>query len=514
MASTTILRSLREPASWHFTPRAIAVRLFLSASLLYALHFSTNIVREHYLAIALGESFSFRVDAYRGLHPDLFETPALGWHINSNPGASMLAAIPYAPFAPLVSAISQRVQQGRLERGETEPPGYDSPWANNRAFFAEAWKRGFDVKLGIAALLIHLLVTAPMSALSVVLMFAVLRAIVTSDRKALMGAVLYGFATPVFFRSGYLNHNLILGQIAFAGFVALWAPGARFEARTARRFALAGLAGGTALLFDYSGVVLLLGLFAYGLLRCASSAGIASAIRHGALYVLGSLPPVLLLWLYQWQSFGHPFLPAQRWMPEVTWSGAGWRGVTWPQPDLLLANLIDYRFGLFVSCPLLLLAFAQPFVARAGRGALGPRECRFVLLLSAAFWLFCGSIAYGRLQFNTGVRYMTSILPFLFLLAFVVWRRLPATARRVVAVASVSLAWCMAMVRDVERGFGVLDPVLHVLLGGWQLPALTTASRMSGALQEYFPNGPSPLPLFAFTAALLVVIWRAPRQES
>ena len=34
----------------------------------------------------------------------------------------------------------------------------------------------------------------------------------------------------------------------------------------------------------------------------------------------------------------------------------------------------------------------------------------------------------------------------------------------------------MAMYRDVEHGFGVLDPILHVFLGGFQLPALTTFS--------------------------------------
>jgi len=52
--------------------------------------------------------------------------------------------------------------------------------------------------------------------------------------------------------------------------------------------------------------------------------------------------------------------------------------------------------------------------------------------------------------------------------------------------ASVALAWCMAMARDVsggkvdladpDTGLGVLDPVLAVLTGGFQLPALTTLS--------------------------------------
>jgi hypothetical protein len=412
-----------------------------------------------------------------------------------------------------VAAVADRVQRGRVERGETEPPAYDSPWTNNRVFFEQAWRRGLDVKLGLAALVIHLACTAPVSALSVVLVFFALRRVVDDERAALVGAVLYAFATPVFFRTGYLNHNLILGQLAFAGFFLLWAPGGARPERSIRRFALAGLAGGGAMLFDYSGVVLLLALLAYGAWRRLAEVGAGDAVRHGAAYVAGAVPPVLLLWFYQWRCFGHPFLPPQRWMPDVAWADAGYRGLTWPQPDLLLANLVDFRFGLFVSCPLLLLALAQPFVASTGRGALGRREARFVLGLFAVFWLFCSAVAYGRLQFNTGVRYMTSILPFLFLPAYLVWLRLPRSLRGLTALGSLALAWCMAMARDVERGFGVLDPVLDVFLGGFQLPALTTVSRIAGGLAPYLPHGPSPLPAFALAAALLWLLWRAPRRE-
>ncbi len=68
--------------------RGLVVRLFLTCWLIYALHFATNTVREVYLALAIGDHLSFRVDEYRGLHPDLFEKPGFGWHIGANPGAS------------------------------------------------------------------------------------------------------------------------------------------------------------------------------------------------------------------------------------------------------------------------------------------------------------------------------------------------------------------------------------------------------------------------------------------
>ena len=71
----------------------------------------------------------------------------------------------------------------------------------------------------------HFLLMAPSSALAAVLMFYALRYATRSDRTAMWLALLYAFGTPVFFRTGFLNHNVMLGHIAFAGFLAIWNPG-------------------------------------------------------------------------------------------------------------------------------------------------------------------------------------------------------------------------------------------------------------------------------------------------
>jgi hypothetical protein len=47
------------------------VAAFLTVWLTYSLFATTNVVRETYLAISLGERLSVRVDKYSGLHPDL-----------------------------------------------------------------------------------------------------------------------------------------------------------------------------------------------------------------------------------------------------------------------------------------------------------------------------------------------------------------------------------------------------------------------------------------------------------
>ncbi len=308
------------------TPQ-IAVRLFLTCWIVYALHFATNIVREIYPAIAMGDHFSFRVDEYANMHPDLFEKPGYGWHINNNPGVSMVAAIPYALARPAIDRIVARVRRARAASGAL-PPVYDSPWPMARDFYAEAWRRGLDLKLGLAAFVMQAFCMAPSSALGVVAMFFVLRRLFRSDRQALGLALLYAVGTPVFFRTGYLNQNMMFGHIAFLGFIALWNPGGGSTMSARTRSLLGGVAGGACVLFDYSGIVLLVGLFVYA--RRSSrlrEATPAAAVAHAGWVALGALGPLAILWFYQWQAFGHPFYPAQHWMPPVAWIDQGYRGV-------------------------------------------------------------------------------------------------------------------------------------------------------------------------------------------
>jgi hypothetical protein len=114
---------------------------------------------------------------------------------------------------------------------------------------------------------------------------------------------------------------------------------------------------------------------------------------------------------------------------------------------------------------------------------------------------------------------LTAGLPFLFLPFAVVLLQLPGRVRFLIITLAVAQAWCMAMYRDVERGFGVLESILHVLIGGFQLPLLTVLSRMGVQYGDYAAGGVSPLPLFVLTGVLVFGIWsvrlgRAPDQEN
>lgn len=492
---------------WGYSRAGIAFRLFITCWLVYSAHFTTNIVREIYLTLSIGDHLSFKVDEYANMHPDLFEKEGYGWHIGSNPGVSMLAAIPYTLMRPVTDRIVEHVRLARAANPDLEPPEYDSPWPMAREFYKESWQRGFDIKFGLAAMVTQVLCMAPSSALAVVLMFYILAALTRSDRTALWLALLYAFATPVFFRTGFLNHNLMLGHIAFLGFAALWDPwdSTRWSARA--RYLLAGFTGGAAVLFDYSGVILLMGLFLYGLARQYRADGGEGLARHGLWYILGTLPPILLLWFYQWQSFGNPILPGQHWMPPVEWIDEGYQGFTLPQPELFMMLGFDYRFGLFVVCPMMLLALLLPFLQRRPGSILPVFETRTVLLFLAALWLFFSCVSYTRLQFNTGIRYMAPIFPFIFLPVAAVLVKLPLRLVYFIGLFSVVLSWPLAMHREVESGPGILEPVISIFTGGFKLPVLTVLSRMGDAYGAYFSGGVSALPLLVLLAATIFGVW-------
>src|SRR5262249_51809141 len=144
---------------------------------------------------------------------------------------------------------------------------------------------------------------------------------------------------------------------------------------------------------------------------------------------------------------------------------------------------------------------------RGERRLMPKLELTTMLTLAAVLWVFFSGVNYTRLQANTGIRYLAPIFPLLFIPAALTLARLPRRVVYFLAVICVTESWCLAMHRDVERGLGVLDPILHVFIGGFELPALTTLSRMGAQLGEFTARGVTPLPLLALTAVILYGVW-------
>jgi hypothetical protein len=476
--------------------------LFVTCWLVYALHFATNTVREIYPALSLGDRLSFDVSMYLDLHPDIFEIPGRGAFINNNPGASILGAIPYTLARPLIDAVVERVQRARATAEVPAPAAYETVYPMARDFYRKAHERGLDVKFGLAAWLMQAFLMAPLSALSATVMFRILTSLTSSTRQALLLALLYAFATPVFYRTAQLNQNLLVSHCALFAFAALWRPWAHPSSPQRPRYGLAGLLCGWAVVLDYSGLLVAFMLGLYGLMRRASLPRELRSRVDAWLFIAGVLGAVAVLLGYQWLCFGSPFYPAQSYMPPATFTHHGYRGMDWPHLDLLWDTAFGIRFGLFTSAPLLLLALYVPAWVHGRYRLVGRRETGCIMALSLLFFLFCAANQYGRMQFNSGVRHIVPVTPFLFLLAAGVLLRLPTMLAAIAAITTTYWVWCLAMYRDVEQGFGIFAALVHITLEGFRFPWLTTLERMG-----YFPKGTATFPLLGLLGVTLWVLW-------
>ncbi len=487
----------------------LQVRIFVTCWLVFVLHFATDIAREHYLSFSLAEDYSFRMDKYLGLHIDIFDTPGHGAHIGNNPGVSMVGALPYWVFRPLIDRIVAASNARRAASGTATTAIYNDPRPRRVEFYRKVREQGLDIRFGLAAAVIQALFMAPLSAAAGVVMLRLLCALGVPTRTALLGAFLYALGTPIFFRTAFLNQNVFIAHLFLFGFVALWRPGGLAEWGDAAAYGLAGLAGGYSLLSDYSGAAVLLWLGFYAT-WIAWRAGRWHAIwRNMGWYVAGAALPIALLLFYQWRAFGSPWYPGQHYMPEVEWVDIGYRGVGRPEWRLFTMLLFDTRFGLLVACPFLALSVVGIVDSLRGRTWLPPRESLFLASFAFAFVLFFSAVQYTQLQWVTGVRYIVPVIPALFLPAFAGLGRLPALARFFVVTLTFAESWCLSMVRAVDIG----DSIARVLLGGFQLPWVNVLSKMAPQYLPFLGQQASPLALLVLCGVLVCGIWLYPNPD-
>lgn len=485
-----------------FSKSTIAVRLFLTCWIVFALHFATNTVREIYPALSLGDRLSFDVSEYEGIHPDIFTLEGRGTFINNNPGASMMGAVPYFLLSPATDRIVISVQESRKAKPEKAAAEYDSVYPMAREFYREARARGLDVKFGLGAGIMQALIMAPLSALSAVLMFFVLFGLTGNRRASVLLAVVYAFGTPILFRTAQLNQNLLVAHFAFFSLVCLWRPWRQDFRPSTASFFLAGLFAGWTVVLDYSGLVAVLALGAYAVSKWYTSPTGERKTSQLVMYGVGVGLCALVLMGYQWSSFGNPILPAQSYMPEANFTERGYRGFSFPSISLFIQNLFGIRFGLFTSAPLLLASLLYPLWARRNKQVVPGKEIALIAGFTLIFLVFCSANQYGWMQFNTGVRHSVPVVPFLFIPAAMVLMRIPSTVAALVCVLGTYWSWCLAMHRDVEQGLGVLEAVKSVTLGGFKLPWLTTLQNMG------FVDNVSVIPLFVVAAAMIWTLWQ------
>lgn len=486
-----------QPATRRFST---AVCLVLTVWVVYAAHLTSNVVRETYLALAMAERFTTKVDPYLGLHPDLFEIAGRGSYINSNPGASMLGAVPLLLSRPAVAALFAAKPSLAAPKA---PTTYDDPRPNRTTFMNEMRRRGLDIRLALAAFTTQVGLMAPLGALAALAVFRHLLGYWRDERAALGYALLYALGTPLFFRSAFLNQNALLAHAVLFSWVLLTARGAGpTEPQRDRDWAVVGALLGFGIVLDYSAAPLALVFGGWSFADGWTAGRLSGAMRRASCCLAGALPMVALLLAYQHAAFGSPWFPAQRYMPPTEFSVRGWNGMTWPSLELLWRNLADARYGLLAFCPMLALGILAPFA----RVSVIPRPAVIAALVAVvALWSFNSANQFANLQWNTGVRYMVPAVPLLFFLSLPLLRALPRAARWAVLFATLVVSWSVAMLRE-----DVLTSVRLTLTEGPTLPMLIVLRKTASAYAPWLGGSAQPLGLLAVAALVAVVLigWR------
>jgi hypothetical protein len=458
---------------------SLRVRLFAAAWLLCGLHFATNVVREHYPALALVAHGNLRCDEWADLSPDLFRHRDGHWYANNQVGASLAAAPLLFLLEPLLHHLEEvGRRQAAASRGSFT---FATEYPARARFMAAVRARGLHLRFGATAAVTAILLMAPAAALLVLLLHELLVRRGVDERRAATLALLSLFATPILFRSAILNHNQLEALAAFAAFFVLHGerrPGAPAPGAPPPALFGAGLLAGATVLLDWSGVVCVAALALDVAIGSARRSGAGAALRRSASFGAGVAIPVAVLLATQFWSFGNALLPAQYWMAATERSSAGWHGFTPPSAHLLVASLADPSFGLFAFAPLLLVAFLPP---RASAAAIVTRgERALILLFALAVVLFTSMSRYFELQWNTGFRSLAPVVPFLFLLACEALARLKPPALALVAAPCVLQGWVLALARatppDAPRSFpeSTIARSWRALFGhGIQLPSIT-----------------------------------------
>ena len=483
--------------------RSRDVRLFLVAWLLYAVHFATNVVREHYPAFAIVDHGTFRVDEYQGFHSDIFVHRDGHSVIGNQVFVSVLAAVPLFVFDPALDAL-ENYSKRKLEREGVQNTEYRVEKKPNAVrFFQLVKERGLDLRFGAATFVTTAFFMAPITAGFLVFFHRVLRRRGLAPDDATVLSFLLGFGTPVFFRTSTLNHNLFVMYAMFVAFVLVW-PRKPDDVVSTRRLLLAGLFGGITLATDYVGVIILPLLWAYFMLSRHRTASWMTAFRESLAMVAGSIPPILFLLYSQWAMYGNPFLPGQAWMPnQNVYVEQGMRGFTLPDPELFVMGLFDPSFGMFTWGPILLMALIPARRLDANTLILPMFERRWLTATIVVFMIFAAMNQYSRLQWNSGFRYLVPLVPFMMLAIADHWRRLSSTARWIIGVVAVVHSWVLVVFREP-----VVQSWRMFLDEGVQLPWYRVLTLTSNPASPWIGTWWIPSFILAVTLLCALAIWR------
>jgi len=310
-------------------------------------------------------------------------------------------------------------------------------------------------------------------------------------------AITLGLGTVVMtFAAEYFSH-VAAAALGFAAFAILFRE--REGPPRLAPVAVAGLAAGLAVTFEYPLGLLGLILLIYALARSAPR--LPRTLAYGLAAVIGAAPALA----FNWWALGSPFDFAYSSAVAVQgYSGhavlglndPGFFGIGVPRPGAVLDLLVASR-GVLTLTPVLAIAVAGAFLMRQGRWR---AEANVILAVTAVFFLYNSGYWLPFGGGTPGPRFLIPALPFLALGLAVAYRRMPALTLAM-AIPSAIFMLAASMTYPLLGDNGTATWARDIGGSDLEHTVLTTAGVRNGWL--------AALPLFAAVAAAVVFAARA-----
>jgi hypothetical protein len=306
-----------------------------------------------------------------------------------------------------------------------------------------------------------------------------------SPGTALVITLALGFGTVITPYAANLYGHVLAATLAFCAWLLL--EGAR-DSRA--RLALSGLLVGAAVTVEYQ-----VGIIALVLLVAA----FVLARRRAWWFVLGAVPPALMLGFYQWRAFGAPWrLPFGYFAGTIDGTNEG--GYSIPGARGFFDALFSGR-GLLIASPLVLVGIVAAIVAARADDRTARLHAWIALPIVAAYVALVAGWSGTPTLETPGPRYLAPLVPFLAVPLCVVWKRW----KRVIVATAVWGAIVQLAATFTGVAIGQNEPLLHAyrprISGGHFLPTVWSISA-----------GEVGIALYLIT--IVAAIWFLTRSES
>jgi hypothetical protein len=231
--------------------------------------------------------------------------------------------------------------------------------------------------------------------------------------EALYAALALGFGTIVLPHAVNLYGHVLAALFAFGAWAVCSA-----EPLDRRRLALTGLLAGAAVAVEYHTLIV----------AAVLAIHLGWKVRtRAAWFVLGGIPPALVLAAYQWAAFGRPWrTPFAYYAGELDGTTEG--GYSLPSPAQI-ATLFGGERGLLFVSPIVLVALgATLWWATRAEAAAVRTHARIGLAVSVPYLLLIAGWSGTKLLEEPGPRYLIPAVPFLAVPLAASWRRIRPVA--------------------------------------------------------------------------------------